>query len=157
MPQTRQGRIVLNRPAPLMPAANYKTYAMRSPVRTHWRPATCEEFECQDYKYGFVTTIDVSTELGQRQHHFLTHDTKRRYHIQRVSLTVFKFVYGPGNICMGYRDHRVPIGRPPKLLVVGGDWRGNPRQEIVRHQRVEHWVEDFSLHTAMLAQKVQRG
>ena len=136
---------------------NYKTYAMSAPLRTHWRQATCEEYECEQFQHGFVTTIDVGTELGQKQFDYLTHDTTRRAVMQRISLTTVKFTYGPGNRCFNYGEHRIPIGKPPKLLVLGGDWRGNPSGQVRRHTRVEHWVEDSAGHLDHLAEIVRRG
>lgn len=121
------------------------------------RPASCEEYECDGWLYGFVTTVDLSTDLGQRQHHFLTHDKHRSYTMQRVSMQLVKFVYKPGNICMSWDQHRVPIGRPPRLLVVGGDWRGNPRGTMVRHTKIDHWCEDFGEHQQKLAEYQNRG
>jgi hypothetical protein len=152
-----RGTIILNRPTPLFGPEYYKSYTMAAPVRTHWRPASCEEYECEQFQRGFVTTVDVSTDLGQKQFHYLSHDRSRLYHMQRVSLTVFKFVYGPGNNCFNQQEHFIPIGRPPHLLVVGGDWRGNPRRDIVRHTRVEHWVEDSAIHLNNIAEVVRRG
>lgn len=149
--------IELNRIDPLMPPAFYKTYTARAPLATHWRPATCEEVECDGWKFGFVTTVDVGTELGQRQYHFLKHDKTRSYSVQNVGAGLFKFVYKPGNRCMSWEDHKAPIGRPPVLLVVGGDWRGNPRREVRRHVRLDNWVEDCALHQDKLATAAQKG
>jgi hypothetical protein len=151
--------IELNRIQPLLPPQHYKTYSARAPLSTHWRPATCEEVDCEDYRYGFVTTIDVGTELGQRQFDFLTKRDKKRSHTrQNVGNGLWKFVYKPGTICMKYQDHRVPIGMPPLLLVVPGDWRGNPMHApTIRHRSVENWVEDFALHQDRLAETAKRG
>jgi hypothetical protein len=135
----------------------YKSYTMKAPVRTHWRPATCEEYECDDFLCGFVTTVDLTSDLGQRQYHYLSHDRERSYHIQRLSMELVKFIYGPGNRCFRSDEHRVPVGRPPRLLVVGGDWRGNPRREILVHTRVEDWVDDSRNHQDKIATLVQRG
>lgn len=136
---------------------HYKSYSMRAPFRSHWRPATCEEYECEAFLTGFVTTVDLNTELGQRQYHYLTHDRERSYSMQRVSMTLVKFIYGPGNRCFSSQDHRVPVGRPPRLLVVGGDWRGNPRREVRVHSRVDDWVDDSRNHQDKIATIVQRG
>jgi hypothetical protein len=136
----------------------FKTYSMRSPLSTHWRPADCAEYECDEFLYGQVLTVDMGTELGQRQAYYLRHDRTRRMHEQKVSDTLVKFVYGPGNECFNSGEHRVPIGRPPFLLVADGDWRGNPRGTPVRrHRQVEDWVEDFALHQIEVKQARERG
>lgn len=136
---------------------NYKSYSMRAPFRTHWRLASCEEYECEAYFKGFVTTVDLNTELGQRQYEYLSHDRERSFHMQRLSMSLVKFVYGPGNRCFSSHEHRVPIGRPPRLLVVGGDWRGNPRRERRVHSNVDDWVDDARNHQDKIATIVQRG
>lgn len=147
-----------NRLAPVAGPEHYKSYAMRAPLATHWRPADCEEYECHPFLHGFVTTVDVGTELGKKQYYYLSHDKSRKASIQRVSQTIFKFVYGPGNRCFAYSDHRVPIGKPPLLLVIGGDWRGNPRSlRTIVHRTKENWVEDFALHQNKIVERIGRG
>lgn len=149
----RRSQFVFSESGHAMPLAGpqlYKSYSVFAPPKSHFRRATCEEYECDGYMFGFVTTVDTSTELGQRQYHFLTHDKRRTYSMQRPSLTLVKFVYKPGTICMGWDSHRVPIGRPPRLLVADGDWRGNPTGRFRRHDRIEHWVEDFGLNQEKL-------
>jgi hypothetical protein len=136
---------------------SYKSYSMRAPFRTHWRPATCEEYECEAFRNGFVTTVDLNTDLGQKQYNYLSHDKSRSYHMQRVSMTLVKFVYGPGNRCFNSQGHRVPVGRPPRLLVVGGDWRGNPRGDRRVHSNVDDWVDDARNHQDKIARIIQRG
>jgi hypothetical protein len=135
----------------------YKSYTMRAPIKTHWRPATCDEFECDAYINGFITTVDLTSDLGQKQYHYLTHDRSRSYTMQRVSLQIVKFIYGPGNRCFKSDDHKVAIGKPPRLLVVGGDWRGNPRGDFRIHTRVDDWVDDSREHQDKIATIVNRG
>jgi hypothetical protein len=152
------GNTMVTRLAPAMGPEHYKTFGMAMPRATHWRPATCEEVDCPNYLSGWVTTVDLSTELGQRQHHYLTHDTERRPSVQRVSLTLVKFVYGPGFRCFRSGEHVVPLGRPPRLYVAGGDFRGNPRGTPTRvHTRAEAWVDEFATHQDQLATAIGRG
>jgi hypothetical protein len=152
---------VHNRLAPDAGPEHFKSYSARSPLGTHWRPATCEEFECDSFMCGFVLTIDLSTELGQKQWHYVTKvDKERSYSIQRPSESIVKVIYGPGNPCFEpYRsNHRVPIGRPPFYLVAEGDWRGNPRRlPPYRHRRVEDFVDDFANHQDKISTALQRG
>jgi hypothetical protein len=148
---------LLNRPMPSMDPRFYKTYSMGAPLKTHWRPATCEEYECNEFLKGFVITIDMTSELGQRQFAYLSKDKTRSGHMQRVSLELVKFVYGPGNRCFNWGKHIVPIGRPPLLIARGGDWRGNPERRRRVHTRVEDWVEDSATHLDRLDRIVRRG
>lgn len=152
-----QLRSVSAHPSPLMTPDHYKSYSVLAPPRTHWRPATCEEYECDGWVYGFVTTVNLATPLGQKQYDFLSHDKSRSYSMQRISMELIKFIYGPGNICMNWDQHRIPVGRPPRLLVASGDWRGNPTGKVVRHTKIEHWVEDFGENQQKLAEQQERG
>lgn len=156
MIQVPFGRTMVSRVAPLGSPAAYKTYGARMPLSSHWRPATCEEVGCKAYRNGWVTTVDTTTDLGLRQFEYCSHDKTRSYHMQRVSLTLVKFVYKPGNRCFRSRDHRVPLERPAVLTVRGGDWRAATSQPVV-HTRAEFWVEDFSGHLDSLATARQRG
>ena len=143
---------------PLMPAHAYKTYGWSMPLPTHWRPATCDEADCAAYRSGWVTTVDLSTDLGKQQAHYVEHDTTRRHSKQQVSDVLVKYVFAPGNRCFRAADHRVPLGRPARFVVAGGDWRGNPRNvPVTVHRTAEDWVEDFSEHQDRLATAIQRG
>jgi hypothetical protein len=154
---------MVNRIAPAMGPEGYKTYEMDMPLGTHWRPVSCEDYECDDFMHGFVLTVDTSTDLGKKQFHFVTHDKTRKMSMQRVGEYVFKFLYGPGNKCFKNvegdpRRHKLPIGRPPFFLVSGGDWRGNPRgTPTMTHRRPEDWIDDFANHQDKLATAFQRG
>lgn len=149
---------VLFRLEPLMPPQAYKTYSMRMPVTSHWRPATCDEAGCEHYRSGWVTTVDVSTELGRAQYAYLMADRTRRPGVQKVSEHLFKFVYGPGFRCFRSGDHRVQVGRDALFVVTGGDWRGNPMNVPARvHRRAEDWVDDFATHQDRLATAIQKG
>lgn len=143
---------VLNVIVPALPAQAYKSYALRRPLRTHWRKASCEEVNCPDWQHGWVTTVDTSDELGKRRFDFITHDRTRRHSMQHVGPDLFKFVFGPGFTCYRAHEHRTRVDRPPLLLVTGGDWRGNPRRTPAYvHRTPENWVDDFATHQERLA------
>lgn len=149
-----RGAVALNRPEPVMPAAFYKSYKISAPLHSHWRPASCEEFRCDDFLHGFALHMDVSTELGRKQFAFVRQDKSRKCTLQNTGLNRWTATYGPGTkpFAGPKHDHRLPIGRPPRLLVVGGDWRGNPRgTPTVVHKRMEDWVDDFATHQDKLA------
>jgi hypothetical protein len=150
---------VHNRLAPDAGPEHFKTYNWSAPLETHWRRATCEEVDCEQMKYGFVTTVDFSTELGQKQLHYLTQEDKdRRYSMQRTGPFEVKLIYGPGNPCMKRAEHRVPIGRPPLFVVTGGDWRGNPLgTRPLKHKSAEDWVDDFANHQQAIIDRIKRG
>lgn len=158
MIQVPFGHTRVNRVAPLMRPEKYKTYAWSMPLASHWRPATCEEVGCDQYRHGWVSTFDLGTDLGLRQYEYCKADRERSFHMQRVSLTLVKFVYKPGNRCFRSGDHRLPLGLPARFYVAGGDFRGNPRATPVRvHQRPEDWADDFASHQDRIATAIQRG
>jgi hypothetical protein len=149
---------VIFRLDPLMPVHAYKTYGLSMPLRTHWRPATCEEAGCAQYRQGWVTTCDLGTELGQKQAHYIRHDRSRRAAEQSVNDRLVKFTFAPGQDCFRSGDHKVPLERPAVFSVRGGDWRGNPTGVPARlHKRAEDWVEDFALHQDRLATAAKEG
>ncbi len=128
---------------PALPAAAMKTYQIAAPLATHWRPATCEEADCLAYLHGWQTSVDETTELGQQQAHYIRHDKTRKHAERRAEtgLTVFRFE--AGQAC--FTAHRLPVGRPERFLVVGGDWRGNPAGIPPReHTKPDFWVEDMA-------------
>lgn len=137
---------------------DYKTYGMSMPLATHWQPATCEDVQCDAYVHGWVTTVDLTTDLGQRQYDYLTHDKTRSCTRQNVTQTLVKFVYKPGNRCFRSADHRLPVGRPARFYVAGGDHRGNPLGTPVRvHKNGADWAEDFAEHQDMIASAIEKG
>lgn len=152
------GQATVSRIDPVGPAHAYKTYGMSMPLRTHWRQVSCEEIGCEAYLHGWVSTFDVSTELGQRQFAFCRMDRTRSYSLQRPSVSLVKLVYAPGNTCFRRDEHRVPLQRPARFYVAGGDFRGNPRGIPLRvHQRAEDWCEDFAEHQDRLSAAIERG
>lgn len=158
MIQTPFGHTTVSRVEPLMAPEAYKTYGMSMPLRTHWRPATCEEVGCAAYRSGWVSTFDLSTELGQKQYAYCKDDRSRSFSMQQASMTLVKLVYKPGNKCFQASDHKLPLGRPGRFYVAEGDFRGNPRNIPVRvHRSADNWVEDFSEHQDKIATAIQKG
>lgn len=149
----------INRITPNLPASAYRTFQIVSPLSTHWRPASCEEFECEQYLRGWKSAIDESTELGQKQAHYIRKMSGRKFTESRdeqPGLTVFTFE--AGQTCFSSGQHKVPLGRPEHYLVKGGDWRGNPAGLATRkHAKPEHWVEDFQENQDKLIRQIERG
>lgn len=143
--------------APRMPPSAYKTYALRLPPATHYRKARCEEVDCRANANGWVTHIDVSTDLGQRQAKYVV-DKSGRTFLETTSIStpyLREFRFPPGQQC--FADHQVPLEREPLYVVQGGDWRGNPRGEQRVHTRAADWVEDFAEHQARIAAEIEKG
>lgn len=147
-----------NRLTPALPAHAYKTYQVAAPISTHYRPATCQEFDCQAMIRGWKTVVDTSTELGQRQAHYIRTESRRKFREERnmADQRVVMFCFEPGQIC--FASHQVRTERPEVYLVRDGDWRGNPRGTTPRrHANAQDWLEDFSEHQGRLAEEIERG
>lgn len=147
-----------------------KTYQIASPITTHHRRATCDEGEidCENHRNGWVTAVDESTELGQRQAHYIRTNCRpvtaelavaagvRRYSEERTPAGWTAFTFPPGQQC--FAQHMVRLHRPDIFVVRDGDARGNPRgTNPYLHDEGEHWVEDFSEHHDRIKTIVDRG
>lgn len=138
---------------PKMPVQAYKTYSLRSPRATHTRKATCAEVNCQHQREGWVTRVDVGTELGARQANYIRLHSGRHFSVAEAG-TLVTFTFTAGQTC--FAEHRVPIDRPAFYVVRGGDWRANTGL-IRRHLRGEDWVDDFATHQDKLATEINKG
>lgn len=146
----------LNRIAPTGPAAAYKTYAISSPVSTHFRPGTCEEASCAAHAEGWLTKVDETTDLGRRQAYYIRKQAGRRYSESREPSGLTVFAFEAGQKC--FAAHQVSLQRPENFLVVGGDYRGNPLgTKTLVHARPEHWVEDLAENLDGLKSARERG
>ena len=132
------------RPTPAMGPENYKTYAIQAPRSTHQRPARCEEVECEHHRNGWQTIVDEATDLGIRQAGYIRTVSERRF-AERHEGGLTRFLFYEGQQC--FDEHYVSLDREPQFLVLGGDWRGNPRGEAPRvHRSFDDWANDFGEH-----------
>lgn len=140
---------------PAMSVDSYKTYQVTAPVATHTRAASCEEVGCQQQEQGWASAIDESTELGQKQAWYIRNQSGRHFREARNQMPgLTLFIFEPGQQC--FAEHRVPLDRPALYIVRGGDWRGNPRGEVVR-RKPDEWVDDFATHQDKLATELEKG
>lgn len=147
----------LNRIMPQGEAADYKTYQVLSPRSTHTRPAKCTEVSCAAHANGWVTRLDVSTDLGKRQARYIREHAGRRYTIEHEPTRedprlVLRFP--AGQRC--FTEHRVPVGRTPIFRVKGGDWRGNPRGVPAVTRNFDDWIDDFANHQINLRDTIEK-
>lgn len=133
---------------PTMGPEMYKTYAIQAPRSTHQRKTTCAEVDCSNHLMGWLTRIDEATELGARQAAYIRNLSNRKFRETRDGqMTCFAF--HPGQQC--FAEHWVPLDREPQFVVLGGDWRGNPRGEAPRvHRTFDDWANDFGDHQEAL-------
>lgn len=147
----------INRITPALPATEMKTYAVHTPLNTHWRKATCAEVNCPHYTLGWKTIIDESTDQGKMQAYYVRNNSGRKYTEQREA-NMTTFVFEAGQTCFGADKHRTLLDKQEIFVVHDGDHRGNPRGTGVRvHKRPEDWVDDFANHQASIKEILERG
>lgn len=139
----------LNRIDPRLGAQAFKTYSITAPLETHWRPATCAEFGCKAHEFGWRTQVDESSDLGQRQAHYIRKESGRRFREERTGDAVTTFTFEAGQRC--FTPHKVRVDRQEVYRVRDGDWRGNPTGRVYTHTRPSDWVDDFATHRSRLA------
>lgn len=137
-------------------AQAYQTFQILAPKDTHSVPATCEEVECEQYARGWMMKIDLGTELGQRQAHYIKHSSGRAYEVTNQQDGLVTLTFRSGQPC--FREHRKAIERDPVYRVKGGDARGNPLRLPTRvHKKPEFWVEEFAENQQTIADAVEKG
>lgn len=130
---------------------DYQTYRIAAPVASHWRSATCAEFDCQYYREGWATEVDEATPLGQGQATYIRRDSGRGYAESRTPAGLTRFEFEPGQTCFAAHTHKVPVGRPPFWLVRWGV-PGNSRP-LRSHTSGESWADDCRTHLEQIAKE----
>lgn len=134
---------------PSLPVSAMRTYSVKMPVQTHFRPATCEEYGCETFLGGWVTMLSVAqTDLIDALRR-----SGRPYTEKRGENGMIEFRFEPGTPCFKQSTHRVSLERDPVLIVRDGDWRGNPTGWARRHASMNDWIEDFALHQQRVAEQ----
>ena len=125
-------------------------FRILNPLETHFRPATCEEVDCQAYFGGWQTTLDESTDLGQKQAHYIRRESGRSFSEHRNSLGLTEFTFAAGQPCFRVAEHRTNIGRAPMFVVDDGEQR-------YRHSSADSWVDDLRTHTEAIFDEINKG
>lgn len=147
---------MVNRVMPAMGAQNYQTFQIAAPKSTHTRKATCEEVECAQYARGWKMKLDLATELGQRQAHYIKYQSGRSFTHEALPEGLVELTFRSGQPC--FQEHRVRTDLPEVFRVKGGDFRGNPLKTPTRvHKKPEFWVEEFALNQQKIADAIQKG
>lgn len=153
-----EGPHVVQRILPILPVQAMETFAIASPVDTHFKVVRCDGPElkegCVRNKVGWRTVLDVSTVEGARQAKWIINFSGRSFTRQDQG-SVLTFTFAAGQQC--FQKHRVPLGRPELYIVRDGDWRGNPTGHVYRHTRPEHWVEHSAESFDRLDRTKKRG
>jgi len=120
----------------------YKTYAVRSPLETHYRKATCVEVNCEAYRNGWQFRKEGMT---AEMLFYATHCGKRYRELQVAPGETY-LVYEPGQRCFEASFHTVSLERPEWDFVGRGDSSVFQTDKARRHTKREFWVEDFQHH-----------
>lgn len=142
----------VHRMQPKMPTGAYKTFAVRAPVSTHFRKATCAEADCLAYRNGWTIPlkgIDPQLEYVARHSH------------KRFREMEFKgdryLVFEEGQQCFETHDHLVSLEREPFYFVGRGDWRSFTATKAREHKRPEDFVDDMQTHLDTIRTEIDRG
>jgi hypothetical protein len=109
-----------------------KVYSIKKPQSTHTRSARCQEVDCEAQANGWIVAVDESTDLGQRQAHYIR-DMSGRAHTESREGPSTVFQFPPGEQC--FADHRLPLDRPELYIV-----------DRFRHSGPDPWLNDFGDH-----------
>lgn len=146
----------MNRLTPNMPAHGMQTFQIVAPKETHTVPATCEEVECVAYANGWRMKIDLGTDLGQKQAHYIKYQSGRQFKKISAHDGLVELEFQANQPC--FQEHRKRIERPEIYRVRGGDFRGNPLKTPTRvHKRPEFWVEEFAENQDRIARAIEKG
>lgn len=145
----------MGRLEPLMPAHAYKTYSVVSPLKTHFRPASCEEMACPHYMHGWRVRIEG---LPPDMLH-AARTSGRKWVEQSIAEGETYLVFAAGQPCFRASEHRTRVSdRPPLYVVRDGDHRGNPRGTKPRvHHSPDNWLDDFATHQQSIADEIAKG
>jgi len=143
-----------------LPSQAFRTYALRQPLATHWRVATCAEVDCPRYLDGWKTPLDMSTQDGQNAAAWIR-QSGLRFSEEVTGPSALTFRFPAGQLCPrstpGHpKRHRAPLGRPPVMLRFDGDHRQRIGNTVL-HGRAEDWRDDFGEHLDRAAEQKQRG
>lgn len=139
-----------------LPASAFQTFSLRRPhTEAFWRKATCEEANCQAFRYGWETRIDLSTELGQSQAAYIVKQSGRSFSQERED-DMITFTFTPGQPCFQASEHRVAIEREPLYIVRNGTV-STAAGQVRQHTRGADWVENFQEELGKVAEDRERG
>lgn len=143
----------MSRIQPVGQVQDYKTYQIMSPLKSHWRPATCAETDCPQYLKGWRIRVE-----GLPPEMLHTAKTSgRKYTELNVAEGENWLVFEAGQPCFRAHEHRAILDKQELFIVRDGDFRGNPTGQVRKHTRAEHWVEDMAENLDSVNRRIQQG
>lgn len=82
-----------------------------TPKHGYFEAADCRRFECPHYLLGWQTKIDPSTQLGQKQTHYIRKLSGRSFTETPEPSGLLVFTFEAGQKC--FRTHQLPVDRDP--------------------------------------------
>lgn len=159
----RSGEHIINAIPPALPAAAMQTYSIRQKLRK----ATCEDVNCHQYRDGFMVLADENDVEpgGGAQRAAWIRNNRRGFREQmgcdipgfEISSTITVFVFPPGNRCFAEHKSSYDDETMQSFARRGGDFRGNPRGDLLRMPNAQAWVDDFGEHQEVLADRLKEG
>jgi hypothetical protein len=140
---------------PIMPQATpyaYETFQVKAPIKTHWRRATCEEIDCEQWREGWAVRLEM---LEPEDLHAMR-NSGRAFKQYDVADGETWWVFEPGQPCFAAAAHITRLEREELFVLRDGDWRANPTG--VRHElSPTSWVDSFGENQESLAEEARRG
>lgn len=158
----------VNRIQPQMPTQNYTTFAIKSPISTHYRRATCAEVNCADYLNGWYLKIEGTPEDLL----YLATHSGRRYTTGEVviekeveidgAITVvpdmFKaLIFEAGQGCFAEATHVKSLERQEFYFSGRGDYRSFSIRKAHLYDRPDQFVDDFDHHLTRIRRALEQG
>jgi hypothetical protein len=139
----------------LLTPDKYQTYQIAAPHQTHYRPATCEEVDCERYLNGW--RVDVQALSEQQRHAIITscYQFTQVDEVDDAGVQLIFWEFAAGQRCFQASNHQLPSGRPALFLVRQGDYRAS--KVIHQYRDPESWRDDFAEHQDKWATIAQRG
>jgi hypothetical protein len=147
------GKVII--PALQMAPQSYLTFAIRQPMVTHFRVATCAEVECQAYLGGWQLRVEQLSDM-------LLHTARnagKKFMELEVSETEHYLVFEPGQPCFSAAQHRAPLERPAFFYAGRGHWSSRifSTRTAQKFNRPEDWAERMDEHLDRIRVKIQEG
>lgn len=121
--------------------SNQVSYRILNPTSTHYRPATCEEVDCDHFLNGWQVRVEG---LPEELLH-TARNSGRSFTEMRVSEGVTYLVFAPGQACFKAKTHLTNIGRNPLFVVDTPADNGRIRRR--KHSSADSWGDDLHTHT----------
>lgn len=116
-----------------------------------FEPKFCPERHCGHWAHGWVTALDVSTELGQKQARYIIDQSGRHWKAQQDGSKV-QFFFLPGQQC--FTDHRIPLEREPLFTFKHSHLVTAERATVINGRE---WLDRFGQNQLNLKETIERG